>query len=282
MLVRDGTVYFSNFADNRLYRQAGGSQPEPLTVAEAQRFADLQLDTLRSRLIAVREDHRQSDLQPANTLVAIDLQAAPDDGRVLVEGSDFYASPRLSADGSRLAWLCWNQPNMPWDGCELWTARLDAQGALVDQQLVAGGGDESIFQPEWGPDGALYFVSDRTGWWNLYRLRDGEAEAVYPMDAEWGLPQWAFGLSTYAWESPDRLLVVYSEGGTSHLARLDLSSAELEHDRYAVHHPQRAGHRQRTCRFRRRPPRPADGCRALRYGAWKLGDSAAIQRRTDR
>ena len=228
VLVRDGTVYFSNFADNRLYRQAGGSQPEPLTVAEAQRFADLQLDTLRSRLIAVREDHRQSDLQPANTLVAIDLQAAPDDGRVLVEGSDFYASPRLSADGSQLAWLCWNQPNMPWDGCELWTARLDAQGALVDQQLVAGGGDESIFQPEWGPDGALYFVSDRTGWWNLYRLRDGEAEAVYPMDAEWGLPQWAFGLSTYAWESPDRLVVVYSEGGTSHLARLDLSSAEFE------------------------------------------------------
>ncbi len=228
VLVRDGTVYFSNFADNRLYRQAGGSQPEPLTVAEAQRFADLQLDTLRSRLIAVREDHRQSDLQPANTLVAIDLQAAPDDGRVLVEGSDFYASPRLSADGSQLAWLCWNQPNMPWDGCELWTARLDAQGALVDQQLVAGGGDESIFQPEWGPDGALYFVSDRTGWWNLYRLRDGEAEAVYPMDAEWGLPQWAFGLSTYAWELPDRLVVVYSEGGTSHLARLDLSSAEFE------------------------------------------------------
>jgi len=229
VLISDGTVYFSNFDDNRLYRQAGGSQPEPLTVAQAQRFADLQLDRWRNRLIAVREDHRESELHPANTLVAVDLAGEPNDGHILVQGSDFYASPRLSADGTRLAWLSWNQPNMPWDGCELWTARFEADGSLGNRQLVAGGADESIFQPVWGPDGALYFISDRTGWWNMYRLRDGEAQALYPMDAEWGLPQWVFGLTTYAWETTDRLLVVYSQGGTQHLARLYLESGDLEH-----------------------------------------------------
>lgn len=227
-LVSDGTVYFSNFVDNRLYRHTRGLQPEPLTVNEAQRFADLVLDERRNRLIAVREDHRASDLTPDNTLVAVELAGEPNDGRILEEGHDFYASPRLSADGTQLAWLCWNQPNMPWDGCELWTARIDADGALADRQLAAGGADESIFQPEWGPDGALYFVSDRTGWWNSYRLRDGEAEALYPMEAEWGLPQWVFGLNTYAWEDAGRLLVVYGQGGTSHLARLQLATGLLQ------------------------------------------------------
>src|SRR6266480_3253633 len=89
--------------------------------------------------------------------------------QVLVSGNDFYSSPRISPDGSSLAWLTWNHPNMPWDGCELWTGEIAVDGAIANQQLVAGGPRESIFQPEWSPDGTLYFVSDRSGWWNICR-----------------------------------------------------------------------------------------------------------------
>ena len=88
---------------------------------------------------------------------------------VLISGSDFYSSPRLSPDGSRLCWLSWNHPNMPWDGTELWVGALNGDGKVGERRLVAGGIDESICQPEWSPDGRLYFVSDRSGWWNLYR-----------------------------------------------------------------------------------------------------------------
>ena len=141
---------------------------------------------------------------------------------MLVSGNDFYASPRLSRDGQYLAWLTWNHPNMPWDGCELWTARLTPEGAVQDARRVAGGLQESIFQPEWGPDGRLYFVSDRSGWWNLYRLAiggpegapgapgdgqgaqgpPGEPEALAPRAAEFGQPQWVFGAATYGFLSP--------------------------------------------------------------------------------
>ena len=117
---------------------------------------------------------------------------------------------------------------MPWDGTELWTADVAGDGSLANQQLVAGGPEKSIYAPSWSPDGTLYFVSDRTGWWNLYRLRDGQAEALHPMEAEFGRPQWVFGSSTYDFESPDRIVCTYSQGGTSSLATLDTRSLAFE------------------------------------------------------
>ena len=112
------------------------------------------------------------DRKLLRALVALKLDGK-DSGQVLVSGNDFYASPRFSPDGQQLAWLTWNHPNMPWDGTELWVADYGADGSLSDAKLVAGGDDESIFQPEWSPRGVLHFVSDRSGWWNLYRLMDG-------------------------------------------------------------------------------------------------------------
>jgi dipeptidyl aminopeptidase/acylaminoacyl peptidase len=144
-----------------------------------------------------------------------------------VSGNDFYASPRISPDGSRLAWLTWNHPDMPWDGTELWVGAFQADGTVGDSILVAGGQDESIFQPEWSPDGVLYFVSDRTGWWNLYRWQGEQSEPLVEMEAEFGLPQWVFGMSTYAFESPQRIFCTYTGQGIWHLASVDTGTGQL-------------------------------------------------------
>ncbi len=224
--VGDGVVYFSNFADQRLYRQTAAAPPTPLTPPGKRRYADSIIDPRRNRLIAVREDHTDPTREAVNTLVSIDL-GAPAGGRVLVSGNDFYASPRLSPDGARLAWLTWRHPNMPWDGTELWVAEIGQDGMPVRPQRVAGGQTESIFQPEWSPGGVLYFVSDRTGWWNLYRWLAGRIEPLCEMEAEFGAPQWRFGMSTYAFESEARIVCTYKARGRWHLAQLDTESRAL-------------------------------------------------------
>lgn len=227
-LVHRGTIYFSNFTDQRLYRLAEGGAPMPITPESggALRYADAVMDTRRNRLICVREDHRPVGREPVNTIAAVAADGDAAGGQVLASGHDFYAAPRLSPDGARLAWLAWHHPNMPWDGTELWLADLDGDGAPVNARQIAGGPRESIFQPEWSPDGVLYFVSDRTGWWNLYRWRDGEAEALRPMEAEFGEPQWTFGQRTYAFISPLRIICAYAKDGAEHLALLDTDSGD--------------------------------------------------------
>jgi dipeptidyl aminopeptidase/acylaminoacyl peptidase len=233
--VRDGTVYFSSFADGRLYRQApDASAPQPLTPEPPARdrqwrFADGVIDHGRNRWIGVREDHTAGG-EPVNTIVAVDLDGNSEAGRVLARGHDFYASPRLSPDGNRLAWLAWDHPNMPWNGTLLYLAEIGAQGALGEPRAIAGGATESIFQPEWSPDGArLVFVSDRSGWWNLYDfdLAGGTTRALAPMAAEFGAPQWIFGVASYAFAGTDRIVCAYSQAGLGRLAVLDLTRAML-------------------------------------------------------
>jgi len=226
-VAADGVVYFSNFADQRLYRLVPGRMPQPLTPAVDLRYADGVLDRRRNRLICVREDHTAPGRQAVNTLVSINLETGGA-GQVLASGNDFYSSPRLSPDGQRLAWLTWNHPNMPWDGCELWVGDLRPGGAVARAQCIAGGPSESIFQPEWSPDGVLHFVSDRTGWWNLYRWRGGQVEPLCEMPAEFGQAQWGFGMSTYGFASPSRIICTYEQDGTTHLASLDTASGHLE------------------------------------------------------
>ncbi|MGH7928521.1 MAG: S9 family peptidase, partial [Candidatus Binatia bacterium] len=162
--VSDGTIVFSNFTDQRLYLQRLGSEPLPLTSAANMRYADGVIDRRRNLFFCVREDHSGPG-EAVNTLARIELTGS-DAGTAVVSGNDFYSSPRLSPDGSQLAWLAWNHPNMPWDGTELWIGTLSDDGSLLDKTRIAGGAAESIFQPKWSSDGTLYFVSDRTGWWN--------------------------------------------------------------------------------------------------------------------
>jgi dipeptidyl aminopeptidase/acylaminoacyl peptidase len=226
-VIDRGEIYFSNFGDQRIYRQPLAGTPQPITPDGKLRYADATIDRRRNRLCCVREDHSASDHEPVNSLVSIDLQGAVSE-HVLVSGNDFYASPRLSPDGVRLAWLTWNHPNMPWDGCELWLGELDSNGRIVRRERIAGGIDESVFQPEWSPGGVLHFVSDRTGWWNLYRYDGKSAHPLCPMEAEFGEPQWVFGMSTYAFDSDDRIVCTYCVKGTWSLALLHATNGKLE------------------------------------------------------
>jgi dipeptidyl aminopeptidase/acylaminoacyl peptidase len=224
-VVRDGDVWFANFKDQRLYRQADGGQPVPITPERDLRFADGVVDSGRARLVCVREDHTVAGREAENTLVAIDLeQGGP--GEVLASGRNFYSNPRNSPDGARLAWVEWDHPNMPWDTTELSVARLDAAGKVSGVQHVAGGDDESIQQPLWSPDGVLYYISDRSGWWNLYRWTGSESEPVFPKNAEFAGAAWVFGQSNYGFESAESLLCVYHEAGKAHLTRVNTRTLE--------------------------------------------------------
>ncbi len=226
-VVRAGVIYFSNFDDQRVYRQTPEAVPTPVTPEGPWRYADALVDASRRRLICVREEHTKGS-EPENCLVAVSVDAIGDDpGKILARGDDFYSSPQLSADGRRLAWLSWNHPLMPWDGTQLWVATLSDDGSLEPATLVAGGEQESVFEPRWSEDGALYFVSDRSGWWNLYRWREGTTEALCPMEAEFGLPQWLFGMSTYALAGNGALICAYTQSGRWHLARLEPGRADL-------------------------------------------------------
>ncbi len=236
VLVDQGVVIFANFADQRLYRIAPGQAPEAITPETPLRYADCVLDSARNRLICVREDHSEAAAayaskltahgEAVNTIAALALDGS-ETQHVLVSGNDFYAAPRLSPDGRTLAWQTWRHPNMPWDSSELWIAEVQADGTLGCATLVAGGENESIFQPAWSPDGRLYFVSDRSGWWNLYRLDRGRVAPLVAMEAEFGAPQWVFGISTYAFESAGRIICTYTRDGIDYLASLDTESKTL-------------------------------------------------------
>ena len=225
--VDAGTVYFSNFADQQLYRLEGDQTPRAITSTPKMRYADSVLDKERNLIFCVREDHTEGGRDAINTLTKIDLTGDAA-GEAIVSGNDFYSSPRLSPNRKQLAWLTWNHPNMPWDGTELWIGKLDAAGRIAASRRVAGGKAESIFQPEWSPGGVLHFVSDRKGWWNLYRVGDDGIESLYEMSAEFGAPQWVFRMSTYAFQSEHRIICTYCVQGNWHLASLDTSAHELE------------------------------------------------------
>ena len=210
--VCDGVIYFSELTDQRLYKLMPGGLPKPMTPAGPWRYADPTIDRRRGRLICVREKHpknppgdfpagggRKILPEVFSALVSVPMDGPPlSAGDVIASGCDFYSSPRFSPDAAQLAWLAWNHPLMPWDGTELWLARVGPGGHIEQAHVVAGGAHEAIFQPGWSPDGVLHFVSDRSGWWNVYRLRGSSIEAVSPVDADCGRPQWTFGAATWA------------------------------------------------------------------------------------
>ena len=230
-LAHGGTVFFANFSDQRMYRQDPGGEPMAVTPEARQRYADGVFDAGRGRIICVREDHSGAG-EPVNSIVAVDAEGA-NPQETLFAGSDFCAAPRLSPSGDRLAWLSWNHPNMPWDSTALHLADVQSDGRLGNAQTIAGGpstssgGGESVLLPLWSPEGELYFVSDRNGWWNLYRWRGGEIRAVLEMEAEFARPQWVFDPAAYGFLDGGRIACSYVERGVWNIGVIDIAAGAL-------------------------------------------------------
>jgi dipeptidyl aminopeptidase/acylaminoacyl peptidase len=239
--VRDSVTWFVNWADQRLYRLAPGGTPQPLTpapdVPRGDRYADGDLSRDGATIVCIREHHVEDGgpAQVRNEIVQLAAAAPSQSGEsgilpgrvgdspglsepvVLVSGPDFVAAPRLSPDGATLAYLRWDHPSMPWDATELVTVRDGSE------TVVAGGPAESVLEPRWTADGALWFLSDRTGWWNLYRLAapGGDVEAMVTLDAEIGQPAWLLGSARYAVLTDGRVVFARQSDGYDTLAVRD-------------------------------------------------------------
>ncbi len=223
--VNDGRAWFVNDADQCIYEAGPGDKPRQLTQPDARRFADLIIDQQRNRLIAVCEDHRDTgDIR--NYLLAIDLDSST--AHVLTDGRDFYSTPRLAADGQSLIWLSWNHPNLPWDSTILSHANFDDDGGLETITIIVESAAESVFQPAFGPDGAIYFVSDRDGWWHLYRYDGVDTLQLTHGEAEYGMPQWLFGMSTYGFLDERTVLAAATHDGEWELQRIDIVTSEVK------------------------------------------------------
>jgi len=222
------TAFCSSFDDSRLYRIEPGSEPRAITPdppePNALRYADGVVTPDGATIVCVRERHESGEV--VNELVALPADGAGN-AHVIVSGCDFYSSARLSPDGRTLAWLQWNNPNMPWDGTELWIGELGGEG-VANARRVAGGAEESIFQPEWSPAGVLHFSSDRTGWWNLYALEDAGERAIAPVEGEVGLPQWAFGMRSYAFLGDGRIARKVTERAVDRLELVEAATGTVE------------------------------------------------------
>ncbi len=228
-VVAGDTVVFSHYSDQRLYRRSAAGAVEALTGKDAVRFADCVLDGRRGRLIGVREDHRPETLkrhgEAQNAIVAVDLS----DGRqtVLVEGADFFAYPRLNADGTRLAWTAWSHPNMPWDRVHLYVGTLTDDGPVTDRFAVNGDERESVLQPAWAPDGDLYFTADRSGFWSLYRLSGETVVPVLERGIDLGGPLWSLGDTWFDFLPDGRIVGAFLDHARAELAVIEPASGSV-------------------------------------------------------
>jgi dipeptidyl aminopeptidase/acylaminoacyl peptidase len=211
-------LYFSNWADQRIYVQRGAEMPEPIT-PPGYRYADGVAHPSADLLFFVREDGDKTEL------VALS-PSQPDAGTVLFGGTDFVAFPRVSRDGRRLAWIAWDHPNMPWDTTTLYVGDLSGT-ALSNVRAIAGGREESVLEPNWDLDGTLYFISDRTDWWNLYRWDGKEVTPVTSMQAEFALPVWQLGHSNYALSGDGQAVARFGIGAVDRLGVVDLRNGKV-------------------------------------------------------
>jgi len=217
-IASGGVLYFSNFQDQHLYSLSPDGEISELSRADCRRYADFVSDSRRGLLYAVEEEHRSSH-EVVNRLVKVDLRTG--ESAPIHEGWNFYGMPVLHPKGTHLAFITWNHPNMPWDGSTLWVGRVSSDGALIDLRRVAGGDSESIFQPQWSSDGTLYFISDRTKFWNIYRVGKGGVELCFAMNAEFGQPSWVLGLSRYGFLPSGDIASIYTVNATDAVGILD-------------------------------------------------------------
>ena len=223
-LVQGGTVYFSNFKDQLVYRLSPGGVPVPIS-RPGLRYADYVADEGRNRLVGVCEDHTVGAKLPVNTIAAVGMDGAS--AQTLISGNDFYSSPRIDPSGRKLAWVTWNFPEMPWDGTELWMGEFSGDGSITGKTLIAGGREESVINPEWSPDGTLHFLSDRSGFWNMYRW-EGRPERLTAIDADIGRPQWGLRMSSYAFDGEGRIVFSFCREGAWRLGAVEPSTGRVK------------------------------------------------------
>nr|XP_025687894.1 uncharacterized protein LOC112789916 isoform X4 [Arachis hypogaea] len=236
--VSGDLVFFANYKDQRLYMQsltASDVAPIPLTPSydgALVSYADGILDPRFNRFISVREDRRESRLNPPATIVSIALDSKHvQEPKVLVEGSDFYAFPRLDPKSEKIAWIQWSHPNMPWDKSELWVGYISENGEIYKRMCVAGDDPllvESPTEPKWSPNSQLFFITDRkNGFWNLHRWIESENKVVpvYSLDAEFTRPSWVFGFNSYEFvpshDQRNKIICSYRQQGRSYLGMID-------------------------------------------------------------
>ena len=227
--VHEGRLIFVDFKDQRIH--LGGPDGGQALSLPVSRYADFEISPDGRLLFAVEERHAEGQ-EPENRLVVFDLPRpgetvsarAP---RVVAHGFDFYSFPVLSPRGDQLAFTAWRHPAMPWDATSLFVMPWSVSEPAGPARLVAGGEGESVFQPRFSPQGHLTFVSDRSGWWNLYQCRGDRVESLCPREEEFGLPQWVFGLSRYAFISEQEILCAHGRPGQMELSRLDVDSGVL-------------------------------------------------------
>ena len=227
-ICEDGIIYFSNASDQRLYSlntSQSTIQPLPITAENLDnRYADASIDKSRNRLICVQESHKPNT-EPVNSITSISLNNHFAE-TILVSGSDFYASPRVSPDGNYLTWVQWHHPNMPWDKTELWVANIGEDGGLNQVTQVAGEKGESICNPLWSPDNVLHYISDLNGWWNIYRREKTQSLNLTPLRAEFTQPQWILGSSFYGFISDKQLICAMNQRGVWSLMTIDLGNGQ--------------------------------------------------------
>ena len=224
-VVADSTIWFVNFRDQQIYVQTENEAPQALTAQVNERFTDMILDLKRQRIICVAESHAIPGREPENFLTSVDLRSG--ELRRLCTGEDFFSNPVLSPDGMKLAWLSWRHPNMPWDETTLWVGEINHEGEIANHRVLAGGEQISIFQPQWSPEGMLYYISDKTQWWNLYCTDLFSHREVCAIERDFGRGQWQFGMRTYGFMSKSRLLASYVKGGQWCLGEIDTIQGTL-------------------------------------------------------
>ncbi|MFB6254367.1 MAG: prolyl oligopeptidase family serine peptidase [Halobacteriaceae archaeon] len=218
--VHNGTAWFVNYDDQRIYRQAENQSPTPITPEPTEtdeyRYADMELTPNGERLYCVREHHGEDQDEPTNELVRLspDGENSP---TVVETGHDFYSFPRVDPSGTKITWTSWDHPNMPWDATTLHMAEIDGSGDLYNKRSVIDNEEESIFQPSWSPSGVLHFVSDRSNWWNIYAVDNSDIQSVYREEAEFGSPQWGFDLSTYTFLPDGRIVAIKNKRSTQEI-----------------------------------------------------------------
>jgi dipeptidyl aminopeptidase/acylaminoacyl peptidase len=222
--ITEKEIYFVNDMDQSIYLASDYEAPQRITQTKHLRYADLTFDQYRNQLICICEDHSSPSQEPVNKLIVVNLSTG--ELATLCNGYDFYSNPRLSPDGQKLAWLCWNHPNMPWDGTELWLANINPDNALTDVSIVAGSDTISIFQPEWSKDNILHFISDQSGWWNLYNYEKTPRQLTHTQ-FEFGLPQWVFAQSCYTFINRNEILCTFLTDGEGKLALFNRQSKKL-------------------------------------------------------